>query len=106
MIKFIRWAIINGSIAPLAYFGFIEGVQGAANVAMVMLWLAICITPFALTDNITKMLQSKPQWKKHVATAYDIAMCFFLLWIGMMWTGVFYLIHSILISSVTYSEKK
>ena len=106
MIKFIRWAIINGSIAALAYCGFVEGVQGAANVAMVMLWLAICITPFALTDNITKMLQSKKQWEKHVDTVYDFSMCFFLLWIGMMWTGVFYLIHSILTAAVMYGVKK
>ena len=106
MIKFIRWSIINGSIAALAYCGFVEGVQGAANVALVILWLEICISPFVFTEKITAMLQSKQQWKKHVATTYDIAMCFFLLWIGMMWTGVFYLIHSILIASVMYSEKK
>lgn len=104
--KFIRWALINGAVAALAYFGFVQGVEGAANVAIVMLWLTIVISPLALSKEMMAGLRQMPMWYKAVDTAYDISMTVFLLWIGMMWTGVFYLIHMLILASVRYSKKQ
>ena len=97
---------INVAVAVLAYFGFIVGVEGAANVAMVMLWLAIVLSPFALSKGVSDDLKSQPYWYKAVDTLYDVGMTAFLLWIGMMWTGVFYLIHLLLIAGARWGEIK
>lgn len=103
--KTLRWFVINGAVACLAYFGFIQGLDGAANVAMVILWLTIALSPFVLMDKLADELRSRPEWFKAVDTVYDITMTVFLLWIGMMWTGVFYLIHTMLVAGARYSTR-
>ena len=97
---------INVAVAVLAYFGFIVGVEGAANVTMVMLWLAIVLSPFALSEGVSDDLKAQPYWYKVLDTLYDISMTIFLLWIGMMWTGVFYLIHLLLVAAARWGERK
>lgn len=103
--KFIRWALLNGAVAAFAYFGFVQGVEGAANVAMVMLWVTIAISPIAISEKISSELREQRYWYKVVDTAYDISMTVFLLWIGFMWTGVFYMIHMLLIAAARFSKK-
>lgn len=105
--KAIRWALINGCFALALWFGFVEGVAGAKNVAMFLAWLSAVLGMFCATDAAVEELRKKPRSvPQGVNTALDVAVAIFLVWFGAWLTAIAYTIgHSILLSAREKADK-
>jgi hypothetical protein len=82
----LTWAIAQ--LAAL-WFGFIEGMTGALNVAYFMAWLTAAISLFALSDRFADEVGKKPPalpaW---FAAIYHVVTTFAFVWNGAMVTAI------------------
>ena len=96
MKRVFEWLLINGVLAIALYFGFVEGVEGAYNVAMLVTWFTIITSPFYFADEmIQKMRKKGRSVPKLISLAFDFSVLFFLAWHGAAATAGFYVIHMI-----------
>ncbi len=69
--KQIRYTLINGVFLSLLYFGFIEEVGGAYNVAMFFAWVTIAASVISINDSVIK--EKAKDYKLFISSySYDI----------------------------------
>lgn len=92
--KALLWTLVNGAMIAALWFGLVEGIDGALNVGLVMVWFAIVTSLFMLSSEVTGKLirehggRSVPDWLNWVS---DIAVILILAWHGWLWTAGFFL---------------
>lgn len=94
----LKYLLVHGIFAVALYFGFIEGIAGAYNIAMFIAWFSIVVSWFAPMEKLAFANKSKkravPQWLNALT---DLSVVTILAWHGAMITAGFYLIHFFLI---------
>jgi hypothetical protein len=101
-----KWIVFNGVFLTLIWFGFFEGVEGAKNIALFMVWLTIAITSAALlNDDILKGAASKRTVPIPLSCATYAIATSILVWHGYIITGVIYFISTILFAGTLMKVK-
>ena len=101
----MKWIAMNALMAAALWWGLVEGVAGAKNVGLAMVWwvvvcsLATTGTEFRKELAKKEMFPSVPRW---IDGGFDIAIAVLLLWHGLMITGIAYAISGVL-NSAMYS---
>lgn len=94
--KLLKYLAINGVFTASLYFGFIEEIGGALNLAYFMAWWAIIVSFCAYSDDAKELMQETgrpvPEWFDVV---FDLCVVAVLVWYGAIATGLFYAIHII-----------
>ncbi len=92
--KQIKYFLTNGAFIALLYFGFIEEIDGAYNVAMFFAWVTIAVSVISISDSIIKEKAKEgflvPAW---VDVSLDIGVVIFLAWFGAWFTCIFWVMH-------------
>ena len=94
------WTLMNGGMLAALWYGFVEGVQGAQNVGLLLAWVTIITSLFAVSENIADDLvrrhggMSVPMW---ISWLLDFAVVTLLSWHGWMWTAGFYLFAALVL---------
>lgn len=93
----LLWIIFNFGAAVLFWYGCIEGVQGAKNLLLFMVWFNFVVCWAILSDEVRKTIVEKgrtfPAW---FTVTFDIAMTAALVWVGMWATGTAYALSALL----------
>lgn len=92
--RLIRYIITNAAFAVCLWFGIIEGISGAANVALFIAWIAIVTSLFACSKDVIEKLAQRgrtvPMW---IDQSFDLMVVAFLVWHGWWATAIGYVIH-------------
>jgi len=91
------WLAINGAFAAMLWFGFVEGVEGARNLSLFLVWASFIISWGMLVPDIQKELAKKGRSApKAMNVLYDLSVTFFLVWFGAWVSAVAYAMHIVL----------
>jgi hypothetical protein len=96
----VKWAVTNGLFLAVVYFGIVEGVQGARNVAVFFAWFAFAISLLGLSKEVrSDAFKRGPSVPLGVSAAVDFVALGIFLWHGWFVTGSAWLIHALLMYS-------
>jgi len=101
--KTLNYILINGAFAFCLYFGFFEGVPGAANVANFYIGFLLVLTViylFAMDVVVASMVKANwrpavPQW---FDVGFDVLVVVALAYLGFFWLATGYVIHMVVVS--------
>lgn len=96
--KLAKWVLINSALLAMMWFGLVEGVEGALNIALLMSWLTVIISLFCLSDSvIKKMLEDKTTRtvNKYISILFDLLVASAFAWHGYIWLAGFWLVSVI-----------
>lgn len=97
--RLFRYILCNAIFAGCLWFGIIEGISGAANVAIVWIWVVFATSLFLLYDEAIASYRKNgkllPLWVDQV---FDLCVILFLVWNGWIASGIAYLIHTAFIA--------
>ena len=93
----ITYIILNGGLAACLYMGFVFEISGAYNVAMAMAWFSIVCAALTTIIPDTELPLDNRSFPKLVTRSFDFAVGIVFLWFGAIVTGIFFLIHILLI---------
>lgn len=94
--KLLKWIVINGLFAVVAYFALYEEIVYAQNFLMVAVWLITIITTlYTFNDGMLYKIRERrspiPRW---LGGAYDILFISALAAFGWFFHAVLYAIHA------------
>lgn len=88
------WFVMNGAFAALLWFGFVEGVEGAHNASLCLVWANFVLSWGMLVPGVRKELAKKGRSVPAVMNVlYDLGVTFFLVWFGAWVSAVAYAVH-------------
>ena len=95
--KVSKYLLINSIFTASLYYGYVESVEGAENIALAIAWFIIIVSWLALSDEFVQQLRKNPSiTPKWIDQPFDLAVASIFFWFGAEWTGAFYLLHIIL----------
>jgi len=107
MNKKIKWWLLNIVFAIAIYLGFIDGIDGAKNIAYFIAWSSIVLSLFMFSDEvIDKMAKEKRSVPSWASALYDLSVTAVFVWFGAWVTGLFYLIHFVIIEAAWSKSEK
>jgi len=85
----LKWLAIATVVDLSLYFGLVEGIQGAANIAQFYIWFVSVLSLFALSDKCVRDFQQKglPITSDWLVTPHNFAVLALLLWYGWIWSA-------------------
>ena len=108
--KAILWIIANFGMIAALWFGLVEGIDGALNIGILMVWFATLTSFFMLNEKVTDDLikkqggRSVPDW---VSWASGVTVVLILTWHGWLWTaGAFLLAAFVQQGALTQSRRR
>jgi len=98
----LQWLAIATVFDLSLYFGLVEGIQGAANIAQFYIWFVSLVSLVCLSDKFVRERQKKGDFimSAWLATPQNLAVLALLLWYGWTWSAGAYLVKIILVSRV------
>jgi hypothetical protein len=105
----LKWTAINGAIAVAAWFGVHDGVTGAGNVLVFMVWLGLALSALSNTEAMQEHLAeklAKRSMSRWIEVPYDCAMLGLLVWHGWWITSVAYILGCICTAGARSSAKE
>lgn len=88
--KLLTYAAGNAGLAWLIWQGAFLGVAGAANVALVFVWLTIVTAPVYLSDDWCAKRAAMPMVPRWLATPVLFSQAGAMVWAGWVVTGSAY----------------
>ena len=94
--KTIKWFLLNGLFAAMVWFGLVNGVVGARNIAIFAAWFCFVVSLLMLGSEAQKNVaksnykQPVPPWLDRIFDSYISAM---FIWYGFWLTGLVYFVH-------------
>lgn len=105
--RLLRYLTINICFIASIYYGLFVGIENAANIAFFIAWMFIICSLAYLSDAGIKHMKEKGQCvPATVDNCLDVLITAAFVWYGAWVTGVFYLIHSILVNDAWKRAKK
>lgn len=88
------WILMNGLLLGGLWHGLVNGVDGALNAGLFMVWLRVAVSPFSLMTsthhNLAKSSPSAvPSILSHTCTGAALGL---LVWHGYAFTAAFFLL--------------
>ena len=95
--QLVKYLVLNGILVVSLYFGFIEGVQGASNVAHLIGWFTAIVQLVYLSDKAVEMLLKVDMpVSKEVDALFDILVVCTFAYFGSIILAGLYLFGTIL----------
>lgn len=91
----LRWTLQNSVFAALTYYGVVEHVEGAYNVALFIIWVMFIIA-FAITmkmDDVVKSAKNYSTIPLWLDQLYDVCILAVWIWYGHEFFATLYLLH-------------
>ena len=86
----LNWAAVNSAMLASLYFGVIEGINGAQNLAYFITWIAIPASFVAYNDEAKTAIQKNGRTVPRVVTVITFLMCIStFVWFDSIVTGIF-----------------
>jgi hypothetical protein len=109
--RFAQWFISRAILAACLWFGLVDGVQGARNVGIVMVWVFIVTVLVIASSRLVEQAAKNPEIAPAVPmwfnVSFDFTIAGFLVWHGFIATGVTYLLHvGVYLSAVDRIKKR
>jgi hypothetical protein len=99
--KSLRWALWNALFAVLVWLGLVEGVEGARNLTIFLVWVLFVLSLFALQKDVIKEMADKPpSVPRWIDFTYDAAVLALIVWQGSWVLGIAYAIHMLAIAGM------
>lgn len=104
----IRYFIFNCAYLACLWYGAVEGVQGAYNVALFLSWVLICASAIVLSKDARSKCAEKtlnrmiPQWFDHLL---DLTILGFMVWHGWIYTPIGWVFHMMMVALI-YERRK
>lgn len=94
---YLRWLLANGVFSACIYFGFIEGVDGAKNIALFLAWMTSIVSLFFYSDAVMKEIFKKQGAlvNRTLDVIFDCCVLSVFLWYGYIVLSIFYFIQII-----------
>lgn len=86
------WLALNGGLAAAVWFGYMEGVEGARNVALFLIWFVTVPASLMVLSNKTLERLAKEKdvptpIRRLVGRAISLGVLGVLVWSGSAWTA-------------------
>jgi hypothetical protein len=96
----LQWLAFATVFNLSLYFGLVEGIQGAANIAQFYIWFFSVLSLFALSDKCVRDVQQKanPLISLWLVNPQNLAVLALLLWYGWIWSACAWMVKIILSS--------
>ena len=102
----LGWIITRALLVAGLWAGFVNGVQGAANIGLFMAWLLIVLSLFAQTKAVQEAYARDPSpvpaWLNR---ALQLLVLLFLLWHDAVITGAAWALHAALLEGARQARK-
>lgn len=109
----IGWVFHKGLIAALLWYAVVEHVDGARNVAYVLLWLSVLLLLFAFGEPAQKALLKDGQANlipNSLRRLFNYLVIGFLVWFGEWWLALPFALaafmHSLALFNARQQAKK
>ena len=100
MARTTTWVVFNGVFAASLWYGQVEQVSGAWNVAVFIIWFSFVGSLCSVPETVRRAMQDKgPSVPVIVDALFDIAVVAFLVWFGHWWLATTYVVHSVLLQA-------
>jgi hypothetical protein len=107
MFRFLSYLVLNVIVACLLWFGLVEGVQGAQNLGLFIVWVLAVMSVFFVTDDVAKAVAAKgfsaPYW---FDLLFDLFIVGLLVWHSCYWSGSAYVFHMLMVVSLRTNVAK
>jgi hypothetical protein len=102
--RVLQWAIPNALFGVALYFGVVEGVQGAANIAQFFIWFTFAISFFCLSDDSVKRLRANgaSTIPASLDLSFDLAALALLLWYGWIFSAIAWAVRITIFLSIRH----
>jgi len=100
--KKVRYIAINFGFAICIYYGIYGDNEGAKNLALVYSWFVFTVSLLMFSDTVVKAIKDSkptPSINRSIDVLFDISVVIAFVYAGWIITGIFYLIHMLLIHS-------
>jgi len=105
--KIVKYTLINILFVATIYYGFVENIEGAERLSLVIAWFIIICSWCALSDQVIELLSKNPPViPRSIDVTFDFLVCAAFIWFGAVWTGAFYLLHIFLIMAARENAAK
>jgi len=96
--RLFKYLTINCVFSALLYFGYIEEIEGAENVALFIAWVASIATLFSGDSTAADIKSGKlPLVPRQVAVLFDFGVVCVFVWFEAWWTGAMWLMHIVVL---------
>lgn len=98
--RIFKWLVGNIGLGLALYFGLVQGIDGAANIAQFYIWFVFVISWYALDDNLLRNSRKQgpspiPPWISQMVFLSFMAL---LIWYAWFWSAGAYLIAFLLLN--------
>jgi len=100
--KQVRYIAINFGFAICIFYGIYGDNEGARNIALTYSWFVFTASLLMFSDVVVKAVKDgKPTTSinRNIDILFDISVVISFVYAGWIVTGIFYLIHMLLIQS-------
>ncbi len=98
--RLFRYLLLNSAFAACLWFGLVEQVQGAANIAFFCAWLVSISSLFLLHKDSVQMLKDNgvviPLFADQL---FDYCVVVFLVWHSCFVTAAAYTVHALMVAA-------
>ncbi|MCB8748351.1 hypothetical protein LHU53_15730 [Rhodoferax sp. U2-2l] len=103
--RVLQWAIPNALFGVALYFGVVEGVQGAANIAQFIIWFTFAISWVSLSDAFVRRVRAEgpSPIPASLGLSFDLAALALLLWYGWIFSAIALAVRTMLFLSIRHS---
>ena len=92
--KTIKWLLFAAGQAALFYLAFIEGINGALNIVLFLVWGLFLLSFFVFNDEFVNTSQGRtPSVPRWLDVTTDLIFVGVLVWFGHVFTAMAYMIH-------------
>ena len=103
--RLIRFILINTGFAVCLYFGLVEDVNGAINVALFIAWFHVFVGIMCVSETVAvEIRKNKRTVPFEFDITYDLLVTLAFLWHGYWVVGVLYLLASLLVEGARTRE--
>ena len=106
MKKTLRWLSVNGIMAVVIYLWYVQHIEGAYNIMVLMIGVTTFVSLFALRDDTVKILAEKGRAvPAAVDVTYDVILTLVFAWYGDLLFAAIWVFH-IAIVQAAYEKAK
>ena len=106
-LRVLKYVATNTVFSASIYYGYVEGIEGAENLALLIAWFCIIVSFFCISDQVVEAAAKSPSViPRWIDTPFDLAVVGAFAWFGGFWTAGFYILHMFLCLNLRENAKK
>ena len=96
MRRVVKWVIVNTAMLLLLWAGLVQGIEGARNIALFLVWLSFFTSLACFSDKLIAEVGTRGRSVPRIVDAiFDVTVLSMLVWHGCFVSGIAYAIHMV-----------